>query len=160
MKKVVVGSRMSPAGLAASASAPNRKDANVRLHHGEHRGACGITHHVRDDARVLYFDDPVFEDVRAVTGGRRGSLVEELRRLLCGGRGQTVRVQNRVCCGACVRTRGLAGLPCLPACCVCLCRSAALRYDMPAKVGWWVPGSFFGRSMCICFPPKYRQRSG
>lgn len=166
-KKVVVGSRILPARRVSSASASAtasatastmncNKNANAnhntntnanhyhQHHHGQHGGACGITHHVRDDARVFYFDDPVFEDVTAITGGRWGGLVAELRRLFCGSRGQAVRVQSRVCCGACVRTRGLAGLPCLPACCVCLCRSAALRYDIPVKVGRWVLGQWVG----------------
>lgn len=118
-----MGSRPAAARVA-SADAAHAK--------GQYRGACGCTHHVRDDARVFYFDDPVLDDVSAITGG--WSCFAALRQLLCGGRGQAVRVQSRLCCGSCVRTRGLAGLPCLPVCCVCLCPSAALRYDMPAKV--------------------------
>ena len=97
---------------------------------GHYVGACGCTYHVQDDARVLYFDDPVMDDVVA----RTRPCCDTLRRCMCGGRGQAVRVQNRICCGGCVRTRGLHGLPCIPTCCVCLCEPAALRHDMPAKV--------------------------
>lgn len=98
---------------------------------GQYVGACGCTFHVQDDARVLYFDDPVLADIVARTDPCCGTL----RRCLCGGRGQAVRVQSRTCRGGCVRTRGLGPLPCIPTCCVCLCGPAALRYDMPAKVG-------------------------
>lgn len=97
---------------------------------GHYVGACGCTYHVQDDARVLYFDDPVMDDVEARTSPR----CDTLRRCLCRGQGQAVRVQSRICCGGCVRTRGLHGLPCLPTCCVFLCEPAVLRYDMPAKV--------------------------
>lgn len=123
-QQVVMGSRPAAARVASANNARGK---------GQYRGICGCTHHIRDDARVLYFDDPLLGDVSAVTGG--WSCVAGLRRLFCGGRGQAVRVQSRLCCGLCVRARGLVGLPCLPACCVCLCPSAALRYNMPAKVG-------------------------
>ncbi|CAM9667294.1 unnamed protein product, partial [Ectocarpus sp. 8 AP-2014] len=136
--KVVMGSRPSVARVASADSAHGN---------GQYSGACGCTFHVRDDARVLYFDDPALEDMTPVFPGgggcsrfccgRRPStaarLMAEARQLLCGGRGQAVRVQSRVCCGACVRARGLLGLPCVPSCCACACRSATLRYDMPAK---------------------------
>jgi len=118
-----MGSRPAAVRVASADSAHGK---------GQYRGACGCTHHVRDDARVLYFDDPVLDDVSAITGG--WSCLVALRQLLCGARGQAVRVQSRVCCGSCVRARGVEGVPCLPVCCVCLCPSAALRYDMPAKV--------------------------
>lgn len=123
-KQVVMGSRPAAARVASANNAHGK---------GQYRGACGCTYHVRDDARVLYFDDSLLGDVSAVTGG--WSCLAGLRRLLCGGRGQAVRVQSRLCCGLCVRARGLAGLPCLPTCCVCVCPSAALRHNMPAKVG-------------------------
>lgn len=135
-----MGSRPSVARVASADSAHGN---------GQYSGACGCTFHVRDDARVLYFDDPALEDMTAVFPGGGGCsrfccgqrpstaarLMAEARQLLCGRRGQAVRVQSRICCGACVRARGLLGLPCVPACCVCACRSATLRYDMPAKVG-------------------------
>ncbi|CAM9439300.1 unnamed protein product [Scytosiphon promiscuus] len=132
-------------------AATNASSAKGAAHEGQgqmYSGACGrwwcCTFHIRDDARVLYFDDPVFADVTAVTGrgccgsGTRGGggpgLLLLLRRFLCGGRSQAVRVQSRACCGACVGSRGMTGgLPCLPVCLVCLCPPAALRYDIPAK---------------------------
>ena len=132
-----MGSRPAAAARISPACAVNGQ--------GHYVGACGCTYHVQDDARVLYFDDPVMDDVEA----RTSPCCIALRRCLCGSQSQAVRVQSRICCGGCVRTRGLHGLPCIPACCVCLCGPAALRYDMPAKVSTkrlrtYVCGTFAG----------------
>lgn len=126
--QVVMGPR--PATARGSMTTTEARGDGLRSRRGTYFGACGCTYHIRDDARVLYFDDPVLDDVMAITD----TPCSRVRRCLCGGRGQAVRVQSRVCSGACVRARGLAGLPCMPTCCTCLCGSAAVSYDMPAKV--------------------------
>lgn len=105
--------------------------AGERMENGTYRGACGCAFHVRDNARVLYFDDPVLADIKA---SRRPSLWGQLRRLLCGSRGQAVRVQSRICCGVCVLSRGLCGIRLVPGCCLCACPGVAISYDIPVKV--------------------------
>ncbi|CAM9860980.1 unnamed protein product, partial [Hapterophycus canaliculatus] len=130
--KVAMGPR--PAARNSSLADGADHDSQGQMY----SGACGrcwcCIFHIRDDARVLYFDDPVLADVTAVTGCGRVSgrhsgggpgLLLMARRLLCGGRGQAVRAQSRACYGVCVGSRGMTGgLPCLPACLVCLCRPA------------------------------------
>lgn len=124
-----MGSR--PAASRVAPQSTIAKGEGSRDRGGNYIGACGCTYHIRDDARVLFFDDPVLDDIVAIADPRCGPL----RRCLCGGRGQAVRVQSRACYGCCVRARGLGGLPFMPSCCLCLCKPAALSYDMPAKVG-------------------------
>lgn len=127
-----MGSRVASGSVAPSPlQIATEKIYGPRAWDGTYVGACGFTYRIRDDARVLYFDDPVLDDVVAITRPHCGPL----RRCLCGARGQAVRVQNRICWGWCTRARGPGGLPCIPTCCVCLCKPAALCYDMPAMVG-------------------------
>lgn len=131
-KQVIMGWRRSMARVSPL-TVPGSID-NERAVRGDgstlNSGACTWAHHIRDEARVLYFDDPLLDDVAAITSWRCAGL----RRCLCGGRGQAIRVQRPTCCGWCLRTRGLAGLPCVPMCCACMCRAAVLSYDIPAKV--------------------------
>lgn len=67
----------------------------VRTRGGTYTGACGCMFYIRDDARVLYFDDPILADVTAITGP---SLCGMLRWILCGSRGQ-VSQPSHACAG-------------------------------------------------------------
>lgn len=134
-----MGSRPIGGGTKVASDTANSYQAKygkhafgVRIKGGTYTGACGCAFHVRDDARVLYFDDPVLADITTVS--IPSSLCSALWWLLCGSRGQTVRVQSRICYGVCVRSRGPCALPCVPTCCQCACPGSSLSYDMPAKV--------------------------
>lgn len=73
---------------------------------------CGIDpcmYDIKDNIRVLYYDDPMFDRISDQT-----RMCHECRTCLCGGRGERVQIDSPCCCNLCTR----ASFPCI---CVPVC---------------------------------------
>lgn len=101
---------------------------------------------VRDDVRVMYFDDVRFDSVRNDT-----RVCNPFLTFCCGGNGEDIRLESKFCWNACYRTHGgclgdggcgsgsgcCVCVPCcVPACCpksVCPCAAKEYLYVEDAK---------------------------
>mmetsp|Transcript_19450 Transcript_19450/g.29972 ORF Transcript_19450/g.29972 Transcript_19450/m.29972 type:complete len:224 (+) Transcript_19450:131-802(+) len=78
---------------------------------------------VTDHVRVLYYDDMMFDDIRA-----RKRCWDGVVSAICGGRGEKVEISSRFCCGMCLRRLG--GGCCSPVCCPKCCTLGTHRIDI------------------------------
>ena len=73
---------------------------------------CGVScfrYDIKDDVKVVYFDDPMLDRIRYVPPSCCG-----LSKWMWGGDGERVRIDSACCCGLCLR--GSFPLCCIPCC--------------------------------------------
>ena len=79
----------------------------------KHGGCCGVdpcVFDVVDKVSVLYFDDPIFDNISDKT-----RFCNEFRSCVCGGHGERIQLDSTCCCG--LMQRSAFPCPFVPVCC-------------------------------------------
>lgn len=90
-------------------------------------GSClGIDpcmYEVQDRTHVLYYDDPMFQEITD-----RTRCCNECRTCLCGGQGELIQLSSPCCCKMCYRSS--FPCPCIPVCCPTNMFPCAMRREI------------------------------
>jgi hypothetical protein len=87
---------------------------------------CGDSlclYRAQDDIKVLYFDDPMFNNIN-----NRTRPCNTCQTFLCGGEGERVQFDSKFCFDCCYRA--YPPLFCVPCCCYPCCRMAVIRHEI------------------------------
>jgi hypothetical protein len=87
---------------------------------------CGqslCTFRAQDHVMVLYFDDPIFDNINDKT-----RCCNDCVTACCGGEGQQIQIDSKFCCNCCYRA--YPPFFCVPCCCYCCCKQAVIRHEL------------------------------
>jgi hypothetical protein len=100
-------------------------DPSVTMSPGPCCGVDPCLYDVRDNVKVVYFDDAMFLRLTNTT-----RFCNEFRTCLCGGRGERIQISAPCCCGLAYRASCPCICLCVPVCCPTALFPCALRHEV------------------------------